>query len=78
MVLRFSHVEEHFSQGPNVLAIFREKDWVDWVGLVRVLEELDGDGHQLFLIVQVEQTNWRDHLRSESALAHVKKGGGVN
>jgi hypothetical protein len=58
--LRLAHVEKHLGYEPNVIIVAREEDWV---GGRRFLVQLDGDGHQLVFLVEVEQANWRNNLR---------------
>jgi hypothetical protein len=64
VLLCLSHVEEHLDQEPEVRRIRGEEDWVLSVAVWFFLEELDGDGHQLVLFVQVEQGNGCHQLQN--------------
>jgi hypothetical protein len=60
VVLRLSHVIEHFSQSPCVLGVGGHENGIRGR---RLLVNLDGHWHQFVCFVQIEQSNWRDHLQ---------------
>jgi len=72
VLLRFAQVVEHLGQDPGHRWIAREEDRV---GRSSLLEQLDGDGHQVVLLVQVEQSNWRHKLQNKTQFISPSRSG---